>query len=223
MKIVGHRGARGLAPENTIASLQKALEHHVDELEFDLRVTKDNVVILNHSSLLADASGARLTIRNYGYAELKAHKPDLATFEEVLETIGHSVPLYVEVKRGEPTGPIIKILKKYLANGWQPGHFLLGSKIQKTLLQLHTALPEIPTIVIEPWSGVRAHYRARQLDTKLVSVNQHWLWWGFIRGFKNNGWQLYAYTLNNPAKARRWARYGLTGVVTDYPDRFEKQ
>ncbi|HEY5152928.1 MAG TPA: glycerophosphodiester phosphodiesterase family protein, partial [Candidatus Saccharimonadales bacterium] len=106
--------------------------------------------------------------------------------------------------------------------GWKPGNFLIGSKSQKALLELHAALPEVPTIVIEPWSGVRAHYRARQLGTKHVSMNQLWLWWGFIRGFKNSDWQLYAYTLNNPRKARRWARYGLAGVVTDYPDLFEK-
>jgi glycerophosphoryl diester phosphodiesterase len=209
MKIIGHRGARGLAPENTIASLQKALEHHVDMLEFDLRLTKDGVVILHHDQV--DAT----------YEELKQRRPNLATFEEALDTIGHPVPLYVEVKPAEPVKSIVKIIKAHLEQGWKPADLLLGSKSQKTLLELHRALPQIPTIVIEPWSGVRAHYRARQLGTKLVSMNQRWLWWGFIHGFKHNGWQLYAYTLNDPAKARRWARWGLTGVITDYPDRFE--
>jgi len=222
MKIIGHRGARGLAPENTIASLRKALEHHVDELEFDLRVTKDNVVILHHDSKLVNADGQSFKIRQYDYQTLKGHKPDLTTFEEVLETIGHPVPLYIEVKPREPVKPIVKIINRYLAKGWQPDYFWLGSKKQKTLLELHAALPEIPKIVIEPWSGVRAHYRARQLDAKRVSMNQHWLWWGFIRGFKNSDRELYAYTLNDPRKARRWAGYGLAGVVTDYPDKFEK-
>ncbi len=222
MKIVGHRGARGLAPENTIASLQKALEHHVDELEFDVRVTKDEVVILHHDRNLADASGSKLRVSSHTYRELKAHKPDLATLEEVLKVIGHPVPLYIEVKPHEPIKPIVKILKSSLANGWEAQHFLLASSSQKTLLELQAALPEIPKVVIEFWSGVRATRRARQLGTKRLSMDQHWLWWGFIRGFKNSDWQLYAYTLNNPKKARRWARYGLAGVITDYPDRFEK-
>jgi len=38
---------------------------------------------------------------------------------------------------------------------------------------------------------------------------------------KHAGYELYAYTINNPAKARRWAKHGLAGVVTDYPDRFK--
>jgi glycerophosphoryl diester phosphodiesterase len=53
-------------------------------------------------------------------------------------------------------------------------------------------------------------------------MNQRWLWWGFIRGFKHSDKQLYAYTLNDPKKAKRWAKWGLAGVITDYPDRFEK-
>lgn len=222
MKIIGHRGARGLAPENTIASLRKALEHHVDMLEFDLRVTKDKVVILHHDAEVADPAGNRFKISQHTYQELKIHKPDLATFEEVLQKISHKVPLYVEVKRKEQTAPIIRILKNYLASGWHTSYFLLGSKSQKTLLELHAALPDIEKVVIEPWSGVRAHQRAKQVGAKKVAMNQLWLWWGFIRGFNNSDKQLYAYPLNNPAKAKRWARWGLAGVITDFPDRFER-
>jgi glycerophosphoryl diester phosphodiesterase len=223
MKIIGHRGARGLAPENTIASLRKALEHHVDELEFDLRVTKDGVAVLHHDPYLTDPNGAKRAIREYTYQELRTHKKDLVTFEEVLKTIGHPVPLYIEVKRQVPVQPIVKILKQYLASGWKPAYFLLGSKSQKTLLELHAALPDIEKIVIEPWSGVRATRRARQVGTRRLSMNQLWLWWGFIVPMARSGWQLSAYPLNDTRKGRRWAKYGLYGAITDYPDQYEKR
>lgn len=223
MKIIGHRGARGLAPENTIAALQKGLEHHVDMLEFDLRVTKDGVVILHHDAIMTDPDGHKLEIANTTYKTLKIHKPDLTTFEAVLDTIGHPVPLYIEVKRGVPVQPIINIIKKRPEKDWQAGYLLLGSKSQETLRELHEALPEIGKIVIEPWSGVRAHRRAREVDATIVAMNQLWLWWGFIRGFRHSTYHLYAYTLNDPVKARRWAKWGLAGVITDYPDRFEKR
>ncbi len=222
MKIIGHRGARGLAPENTIASLQKALEHQVDELEFDLRVTRDGIVILHHDPFITDPDGEKHVIDEHSYGKLLKHKKDLATFEDVLEQIGHPVPLYVEVKPDESTKPIIKIIKNYLAKGWKPDYFLLASFSQKTLLELHEALPEIETIVLEKWSGVRASHRARQLGTKHISMNQKWLWWGFIRSVARSDYKLYAYVLNDPAKAKRWAKHGLYGVVTDYPDLFEE-
>lgn len=222
MKVIGHRGARGLAPENTLASLRKALEHHVDILEFDVRVTKDDIVVLHHDVRLTDPAGQRFTVAETSYDELLAHKPDLTTLEAVLETIGHPIPLYIEVKRDVPIAPIINIINKYLAKGWKTDYFLLGSKSQKTLLELHAALPAIQKVVIEPWSGVRAHRRAHQVNAKIIAMNQLWLWWGFIHSFKNSDTQLYAYPVNNPAKAKRWARWGLAGVITDYPDRFEK-
>lgn len=220
MKIIGHRGARGLAPENTIASLQKALEYGVDELEFDLRVTKDGIVILHHDRNLVDPSGEKHLISDCTYQELKSRKPDLATFEEVLETIGHKVPLCIEVKHFEPTAPVIKIIKSYLATGWKPEYFLLGSKSQKTLREFHEALPGIQKVVIEPLSGLRATRRARELGTKRLSMQQLWMWWGFVWAMRRGGWQLYGYAMNNPKQAKKWKRWGLAGVITDYPDRF---
>lgn len=223
MKIIGHRGARGLAPENTIASLRKALEHHADELEFDLRVTKDGVVVLHHNRDLVDPEGSKHRIADWTYEKLKARKPDLPTFEEVLKNIAHPVPLYIEAKHFEPTTPVIKIIEDYLAKGWKPEYFLLGSKSQKTLREFHRALPQIEKVVIEPFSGIRATWRARQVNTKRLSMQQLWMWSGFVRMMSRGGWQLYGYAMNNPKQAAKWARHGLAGVITDYPDRFEKK
>lgn len=222
MKIIGHRGARGLAPENTIAALKKGLEHHVDKLEFDLRVTKDSVAILTHNRIVTDPAGTTLEIAACTYDELKAHKPDLATFEEALDAVNRQVPLYIEVKPNVPTKPIVKVLKERLASGWQAEDFQLGSFSQEALRELHHALPEIQKIVIESWSGVRAHHRATQLGTKVIAMNQRWLWSGYIAAMHHGGYELYTYTLNDPVKAKRWAKHGLAGVVTDYPDRYEK-
>lgn len=222
MRIIGHRGARGLAPENTILGLQKALEHDVDELEFDVRVTKDNVPVLLHDTHASDAAGNKLRVADTTYAELKAHKPDLATLEEVFEQIGKNTPLLIEVKPNEPTGPIIKLITQYLQSDWKPDSFLLGSFSQRTLRELHEALPEIEKVVIERWSGVRASIRARQVHTKRLNMKQLWLWSGFLSSMHRRGYKIAAYTLNDPIKAKKWARYGLYAVVTDYPDRFEK-
>jgi glycerophosphoryl diester phosphodiesterase len=222
MRIIGHRGARGLAPENTLTAMHAALDHGVDELEFDLRVTKDGRPVLSHDPFIIDTkTGAPLVIAEHTYADLHKHKPDLVTFSALLHAIGHPVPLYVEVKPDEPLEAIIFIIRHHVENGWSPKDFLLASFSQKTLLELHEALPHVPTVVLEKWSGVRAGRRARQLKTTYICMNQRWLWWGFIRSMKLGGYKLYAYTVNNPAQAKRWQKHGLYGIVTDYPDRFQ--
>ncbi len=219
MKIIGHRGARGLAPENTLASLLKALEHHVDMVEFDLRVTKDGIPILHHDPEITDPNGDKHVIAECNYAELKQHKKDLATLEEALTVVGKT-PIYVEVKTGVPVGPVIQSMKK--AYKVFPADLWLGSFSLEILLELQKELPDVSKVVLEKWSGVRATRRARRLNTKLICMNQRWLWWGFIRPMSRGDWELYAYTVNNKRKARRWASYGLAGIVTDYPDRFER-
>ncbi len=221
MTIIGHRGARGLAPENTLSALKKGLQHGVDEVECDIRVTKDRVVILHHDANLVDPNGTKHRISEHTYKELIAHKPDLATLEQALDTINRRRPLYIEVKPGEPVRPIIHILQTYLDNGWQPSDFRLASFSYKTLNELHRALPGIAIIVNENWSGVRAGHRARKLGANRVSMNARWLWSGYIWAAARGGHELVAFTVNNPGRARRWERLGLAGVITDYPDRFQ--
>jgi len=78
LKIVGHRGVRGLAPEHTVIAINKALEAKVDEIEVDVRITKDGVLILHHDPTCQDASGNKLVVREASFDELLRHKPDFS-------------------------------------------------------------------------------------------------------------------------------------------------
>jgi len=221
MIIIGHRGARGLAPENTVAGLLKAVQHNVDLVELDLRVTSDGVVVLHHNRAMIDRAGNKLVIAEHPFKALKDHKADLATFEQAAESINRKVPILIEIKPKVDTAPIVKAIKVLLNKGWQPQDLLLASRDYRILLRLHVALPALQTGVIERWSGVRGTWRARRLGTRRLYMNRLWLWRGFIVSMRRRGWELYPYTLNNPAQARRWARFGIAGIITDYPDRFE--
>lgn len=220
LKIVGHRGAAGLAAENTAAAIRKGLESKVDEIEIDVRLTKDGIAVVHHDSDLRDSTTARHPVRHCTYADLKLLKPDLATLEEAIEATKRKVPLQIEVKSSDAVIPVVKILQVYLTRGYSESDFLLGSKNQRVLLGLHRALPSVPTVVIEPFSSIRATWRARQLGTRRISMRSWWLWGGFIRAMARRGYLLYAYTANDPDKIRKWAKYGLAGVITDNPDRF---
>lgn len=220
MKIIGHRGAKGLAPENTLASLHKALEHHVDAIEFDVRVTKDQTVVLHHNPDIVDASGNSLLIADSTYDELLHHKPDLATLQTIFAEIPKNTQLVIEVKPHETLQPIVREVQRAVNAGWQPSALAFASFSFTILRHLHHTFPDIAMIVNERWSGVRAHHRAKRVAATRVTMNQRWLWSGFIRSVRHGNIELVAYTVNDPKKAKRWATYGLAGVVTDYPDRF---
>ncbi|HSX15371.1 MAG TPA: glycerophosphodiester phosphodiesterase [Candidatus Saccharimonadales bacterium] len=221
MKIIGHRGAKGLEPENTLRSFKKALEHHVDQLELDLRATRDGVVVVHHDPEVRDPAGNRLTIKAHTLAQLRDHKSDLLTFEELLAAVKPSVHLLVEIKPREPTGQIIAILREQLEHRRSAASLSIGSFDQGILRTMHAAFPDVEMVVIERWSAVRAQWRARQVSTKRLNMRSWWLWSGVLLGLHRGGYQVVPYTMNDPAKARRWQRY-LYGVITDRPDLFER-
>lgn len=221
MKIVGHRGARGLAPENTLASLQAALDAGVDEIEIDVRLTQDGVPILFHDRTLLRTEGEPLMVVHHTYKELLDHKEDLCTLAEAVACVGRKVPLVIEVKPRVDTVPIIAMLRELLKNGYQPADFLIASYSQRTLLQFHAALPEIEKVINARFLSVWAMYRARKLGARRLTMNQHFVWFGFVKAVSRH-YQLVPYTLNDPVKARRWHTYGLAGVVTDVPDLYRR-
>jgi glycerophosphoryl diester phosphodiesterase len=155
------------------------------------------------------------------YKELQAHKADLSTFKEAAQAVNHRVLMLIEVKPGVNPAPIVKAAKNLRKNGWDPAELVLGSRSYGQLQALHDALPDTELFVIDRWSGIRATWRARRLGAKRLHMNYHWLWSGFIRSLSRRGWELYAYPLNDPFKASRWAKHGLAGVITDYPDRYK--
>lgn len=204
-----------------MAALLKGIAHGVDAVEFDVRVTKDGVVVLHHNPRLEDRQGKQLTIDQCTYRELLAHKPDLPSFEDATKAINQQTTMIIEVKPSVPIKPVVKAVKLLLKQGWPATNILLAARSYTIMKQLHAALPNIELMVIDRWSGVRGTHRARRLDAKKLAMNQWWLWPGFIRAVSRGGYELYAYPLNNPFKASRWAKYGLAGVITDYPDRYK--
>jgi glycerophosphoryl diester phosphodiesterase len=111
----GHRGARGLAPENTLAAFARALSLGVTTLELDTGVTRDGVVVVSHDSLLnpdltRDAAGRwigapgpvirELTldeVRRYDVGRLRPGTPYAARFPDQVAVDGQRIPRLADV------------------------------------------------------------------------------------------------------------------------------
>lgn len=217
MLIIGHRGAKGLASENTMASLKAAVEHKVDGVEFDVRTTADGLPILTH-----DATMCGLRVAQADYRQLKELEPSLITLDEAMRFLHKRSTVVIEVKPGTDIVPIIETIEDRLKNGWELHEISLSSFDFKLLKRAKQLLPGVRVIVNEAWSGVRATRRARKLGTKFITMNQKWLYKGFIEVMVRRGFKLSTYTINDPAKATRLQTLGVHAVITDFPDRVRK-
>lgn len=193
MKIIGHRGARDEAPENTKASIGLAMNAGVDMIEVDLRLSGDSIV-LSHNPILDNQTYYSLT--------------------ELLTQVAATIPINLEIKEIQVVDKLATVLENY------SGEILLSSFDFKTLQACRDRLPRAPLAVLESWSGIRATYRAKKLNTKRIHMNQRWLWSGFISSMSRRGWLLYSYTVNSQAQAIKFEQAGLHGIFTDYPSKF---
>lgn len=238
LKIIGHRGARGLRPENTLASIQIALDLGVDEIEIDVRTTKDGVPVLSHNPRITDDKNKSYIVSDNTYRYLKKHRSDLTTLAECIAALDRQRPLYMDLKIGAQTELVIEVVQDFVKLGWSANDFLFGSREPHILRAMHEAFPDIPLIVIEDWSSLRAIRRAKALGITRISMLEYWLWPGAIYSLAHRGYQVYAFPpkdvwrehllryirltghTNSPKRAQRWHRYGLCGIITDFPDRY---
>ena len=123
IEIQGHRGARGLLPENTIPAFERAIELGVDVLELDLGMTRDGIPVVHHDRALdpnrtRDARGAWLTPPGALLSAL-----DLAALSEL--DVGRAAPGSKVAERFPEQGPRdgtrIPTLAQVLALGKRPG------------------------------------------------------------------------------------------------------
>lgn len=196
MKIIGHRGAKGLAPENTASSILKALECNVDMIEIDVRYHNSNFV-LSHSP----------TTNSGNYCSLN----------DGLTSINGQVPVILEIKEFEVLNDkFIDIINQY------EGKIIFSSKKFSVLYELHKRMPEVQLAITEKWSSIRAVAEASLLHTEQIHQNHNWLWSSFVRSMKQRGFEIYAYTVNSTERAQELKEWGVDAIFTDYPNRFTK-
>jgi glycerophosphoryl diester phosphodiesterase len=113
MEMIGHRGARFEAPENTVPGFRYALDLGIQAIEFDIRMTRDEELVVIHDATVdrtTDGEGevASFTLADIQALDARAAFPDwpepcrVPTFAEVLDVVGHLPELLVEIKGDTP-------------------------------------------------------------------------------------------------------------------------
>ena len=77
----GHRGARAVLPENSLAGFRHAIEAGADAIEMDVAATRDDVPVISHDPWLP---GGRPPIRELNFEDLRRRAPGIPTLDEVL-------------------------------------------------------------------------------------------------------------------------------------------
>jgi len=223
MIIIGHRGAAGLAPENTIAALHKGRDVGADILEFDVRLTRDKVPIVIHDSKLLRTHGSKKRVRWSSHESIrqateKGHK--IATLKEVMDEFFGYILLNLEIKNIE-TGRIIAqyIEKNYIKKPSDWDAIVFSSFKTSELYAVRRVSSRANLAMLHDLNpfGFIAHHR--QLQFSAVGFHRLHINRLALEIAKRAGIFTYVYTVNRPETAALLEQKGIDGIVTDNPDR----
>lgn len=220
-KIIGHRGAAGLALENSRASLLAALRAGVDMIEFDTRLTADDKLVLMHDPVTERVASASISVRSKTLTELRSlgmtnGEPFLG-LDEALDIVGDT-PVIIELKDEHSVDELLLILERHPHT-----RASIASFHHDELRKIRRVLPNTPIFVLEHFAPVDIIHSAQNLHAAGIGLNK-WLMNPLTyRMALHYHLELYVYTVNSPLIARFMrALYPGINLCTDRPERFIK-
>lgn len=244
---IGHRGAAALAPENTIASLERAVAHGVDLVEIDVLDTHDGQLVLAHADDLHEVSHglARGRVRPLTLDRLRRAAPALPTLDEALAFLAERAPatgVQIDLKARGFERPVVTALRRH---GLLPRAFV-SSFHRSSLAVLRDFEPALPLGLTYPQDryGVAARRAMRPMiavaaaavrrtlpyrlevwlaRTGAAAAALHWavVSRAAIERCHARGAAAIAWTVDDPGVADRLTTAGIDGIVTNDPRIFQ--
>lgn len=232
-RIIAHRGGGSLAPENTLASMQKGASLGFKGVEFDVKLSSDQTAFLLHDDTLQRTSNGHGDANALAYAELAkldagswyskdyAGEP-LPRFDDVAGfLIAHGVWANVEIKPSkgcdEATGTAVALASRAL---WSEVALkpVLSSFSVAALRAAEAAAPELPRGYLV--DEVPPDWAVTMRELGCVSLHCNWkkLSRETVAAVKAAGYGLLLWTVNDPAIARKFLALGVDAIVTDRLD-----
>lgn len=224
--IIAHRGAAGLAPENTLAAIYAGLKEGVSVIEVDIHMTLDEVLVVHHDQTVDRTANGTGRIDEYYLRELLkldagshfsrrfAGEP-IPTLAEVLDMMGETgVTLAIEVKHAGSYPGIDEHLAGLLQD--YPGKAIIISFDLGWLKRFSENHPG--TTVAQVME--KAQPRFDIPGTQVVSINWRTLLYEplFVRKMNERGWQVWVWTVDNVWVMRLMLWFGVDGITTNRPD-----
>jgi glycerophosphoryl diester phosphodiesterase len=240
---VGHRGASALAPENTLPALALAVELGCDMLEFDVLDLVDGTLVLAHSTKLREVShgAARGRVRRRTLEGLRVFAPNLPTLDEALAYCAAELPgvgLQLDLKRRGIERAVVDALRDHgvLDRSWVSG---VDAGALRVIAELEPELPRAYTLPRDrlgiskrgPLAPVvrgslaavgaslprRLPELLRRVGAQAATLHHSVCSAAAIARAHEAGAAVYAWTVDEPALARRLVDWGADGIITNDP------
>lgn len=235
MKILGHRGAAGTAPENTLISFAKGLEYGVDGFEFDVQLSRDGEVVICHDERVDRTSNGVGWLKDFTLQELKNLDfgswftkfpvyQRIPTLQELLEMVKSlNIELNIEIKTGLVQYPQIgeKIVHLLAAYG-RLDNSIISSFDHQVLWDLKQQYPKVKTGILYDSGPIKPWLYANLLNAQYLHPAWYFVTPELVTSSAALGIEINAWTVNSSFAAAKVSLAHVSRIITDYPQCFRK-
>ncbi len=243
--IIAHRGASGIAPENTLAAFEKAISVGAEGIEFDVQISKDGVPMVFHDADLLRIAQKEILVKNLTVAELKqidtgswfnSQNPQIAQesfASEKISTLAETLDflkdykgiIYVELKCEETDiKPYCKAVCEIIKDSKLLPQIIVKSfhldmlpQIKKHCPNVRTATLFAPKIMILLRKEKRLINIAKELKADFLSLHFSLVTKRLIENAGKQNLKVAIWTVDNPRWIRRGLKLGIEHIITNNP------
>jgi glycerophosphoryl diester phosphodiesterase len=221
---IGHRGAMGYAPENTLASFAKALEIGVDGIELDVHICKSGEAVVIHDERVDRTTNGQGQVMEMTLKELKdldaGKGQQIPTLLEALDFVNRHAFIDIELKAEGTAIPVAEIVRRYIQeHGWTPEHFMFTSFDHHELKRCHDRVPEVPFGPLLAAKPLDYALLAQAMNADSIVPFFEFLDSKFVEDAHQRGLKLIAWTVNRHDDIKKVLEMGVDGIISNYPDR----
>lgn len=247
-KIIGHKGAAGYAPENTLVSLQMALDMGVDMIEIDVHMTKDGEVVVFHDEDISRTTDGTGKIHELTLAEVKEldagswFNPKFAgekvpTLREAFDLVHGKADILIDIKsKGHEfyenfAEIIVDIIDEKednkewcIVQSYEQEYLEHAYARDSTIQMKKLMMGEDESMLLSFYLNSKSFMTNRQKHHFFETINPHYSTLSQRRIFRLHakGYKVHTYVVNEPKEMIKMLNMAVDGIITDFPDRLVK-
>jgi glycerophosphoryl diester phosphodiesterase len=230
MRIIGHRGARGEAPENTLGGFQYIQDIGIRAVEFDVRQLKDNALIIMHDDDFVRTTGQKKHLYECNRQDLAQYNHAVTWSEwnkieatplldQTLNVIHNFDHIEVEIKEvdSEAAAEKIALEVEQQLQGYEHTAIITSfdPKIHQALKQQNSRLKR--GLLIETDVKYQAIDQALELGCCHIGWMNELASKDLIQATQAAQLNISVWTVNDVTRAKELRDWGIQGLITDYP------
>ncbi len=221
--IIGHRGAAGHAPENTLLSVEKGIQLGAGMIEIDVYAVENELVVIHDDTLERTTNGSGFVMdRSLSYLRsLDAGAGQKIPFlHEVIGLVDRRVGVNIELKGPGTAEPVAKLIRNYIDSGWDYSQFLVSSFDHRELQKIQSIDKNIRIGILIYGAPLYFLQFSHLLNAFSVHFSMDFIDQNLVDAARSQQFRVFVYTVNALSEYERLHSLQIDGIFSDFPDIF---